>query len=156
MPLVTRDKSEVFYLVLSPRMDDSTYASWMKKGNVPLSNVLTINSAKDLPHWSDPSMMHNVVFNTGTNPVAGIAYNFAANAPKFWHDYDHNKEVGTHIYLDEAVTKGAKLDHGSMVHGLYNGYQYNVVVNGHIVRRETEVLTLINKWLTEELNGKRK
>ena len=152
MPLVTRDKSEVFYLVLSPRMDDSTLQSWMEKGGVLASNVLSINSAKDFPHWSDWSVL---VPRNIESALMGHGYMLASNLSRFWHDYDYNSNAGTHVFLKEDVTGDRKqeLGHSSMIHGLYNDRLYNIEISGWILYRRISVDTIINQWL--ERNYKR-
>jgi len=153
MPLVTRDKSEVFYLVLSPRMDDSTYASWMKKGNVPPSNVLTINSAKDLPHWSDWSVLTDKdKLNpfTSDNIFVDPVRIFMKNISKFWHDYDYNRDAGTHVFIAKQKTEGEDLSHGCMINGLETNRKFDITFNGYWEKREVDITSVVNMWLNNK------
>ncbi|MGB3111408.1 MAG: hypothetical protein WBB84_00310, partial [Candidatus Omnitrophota bacterium] len=162
MPLITRDKSEVFYLVLSPRMDDSTYASWMKSGMVPPSNVLSINSRKDFPHWSDWSVLSIPVKNFtsffifyDSTAVLRARNSIIGNSSKFWHDYDHNRNAGLHVFIsDENIDKGGSKDlaHGCMLNGLTNNRKYVTIINGYQKRERVDLLSLVNMWLLGELN----
>jgi len=98
-------------------------------------------------------MMHNVVFNTGTNPVAGIAYNFAANAPKFWHAYDHNREAGIHVFLfGPKERRDIDLGHGGMVSGLWNDSKYDLLINGNQIMQKIDVSTVTNYFIQGKIN----
>ena len=124
----------------------------MKQGNVPPSNVFTINSLKDFPHWSDSEASFSGMFNTLTlsSPIPGLAGNFIMNASRFWHDYDNNREVGTHLFLDGPSASDIDLGHGGMMEGLWNDTGYNMILNGRTRIEKTTLSSLINYFIQLE------
>jgi hypothetical protein len=155
MSLTTRDKSDVFYLLLSPRMPPARLATYMQAGGVSPDHVITINSNRDIPHWSDKIALPDdflakaVASGNPTQTIGGAVVAMALTWPHFWHDYEAHPETGTHVYM----MKGHKLEgsdssglsHVGMYEGLTNGRKYDVVVNGKTFVQNISLPNLINE-----------
>ncbi|MCG3205432.1 MAG: hypothetical protein KCHDKBKB_02153 [Elusimicrobia bacterium] len=153
MPLTHRDKSEVFYLVLSPRMAPSRYAIYMKAGGVPPSQVITVNSKYDFPHKADVGVLSHSVFATAVSMLVamgtGRGSQVIGTLPRFWHDYEPVTETGTHIFLKEGYKLSDRsrrgLGHSGMYEGLANDRKYDVEINGKISVCRVSLPDLINE-----------
>jgi len=98
-----RNKSEVYYLILSPRMTPKEYGKYLEKGNVPAKQVMTVNSVNDIPHWTDPR-------------------------PEFTNsDKDYNRgPAGAHVFIENANDTNLKLGHSCPVEALSNSEIYEM------------------------------
>ncbi|MBN1526591.1 MAG: hypothetical protein JW919_03285 [Candidatus Omnitrophica bacterium] len=155
MPLVTRDKADVFYVMLSTRMNDDTLATYMKEGGVPSSNVLTVNSALDFPSWFDSNIvLNNDLLNaiSSANILAGAGYTIGKNVSNLWHNFDFNRDAGIHVSLERDYEKEKRLDHGSMFDGLHDGHSYDMVLNGEVKLEKIDMTILINRFMQGEFN----
>jgi len=116
----------VHYLALSPRMTPKEYGSYMKKGNVPAKQVMTVSSKGDIAHWTDPR-------------------------PKFTRSgKDYAKgPAGSHVYIegpdDPSFAPDINLGHGCMVDGLTNGRKFDVDIGGKF--KSTKLTDTINECL---------
>ena len=147
MQLTTRNKNEVFYLVLSPRMSPSQFAEYMEKGDVSSSQVITINSKYDFPHKIDIGLTKKSFFFDALAILspAILPYQTAKALPAFWHDYESAPETGTHLFIKYNYDEPSNLWHSVMYDGLANGERFDAVVNGNVEMRRVTLPQLINE-----------
>lgn len=137
-------------------MSDSTFANWMQKGNIPASNVLTINSVWDFPHWSDlkairGDFLRGLTLASG-NVSLSLSFAVSSNLDSFWHGYDYNRSVGTHMFIYNSSvdehTGRKNLGHGCMYDGIVNSKIFRATIN-NVRSFDGTILDYINIFLNE-------
>ena len=140
-----RTGSDVTYILASPRMAASTLASDMEKYNISPTKMFTLNAGGDFPHFADPELKVPEMSSDDsplkliTTPVS-LAWD---NVSKFWHDYDANRDAGTHLYI--AIGRNQeKLDHSIMVNGLGDNHKFDIIINGQETENDTTIWKAID------------
>jgi hypothetical protein len=136
MSLITRDKAEVYWLMLSPRIPLKKSIEMVKKSGVPFDHVMSINNRNDF--------IHDV--KNRWNPLT-------------WHPFrEYDKAPWTHVWLNYAVEMNPQdnrvvratsipMDHGTMYNNLASDAQFAWYRNGAREDASNSVAGMVNDFL---------
>jgi hypothetical protein len=166
MSQITRNKQEVYWLLLSPRLSVTQSRQLISQAQVPREHVMSINNSGDLPHCVTVKDAVKAVAGqvvSAANPLL----NFVPQFNKMQHENmvaanpfkAYDQAPWTHVWLERGVkvkdifdnkVELVKMKHGTMFDGIPKPDVFEYRINGNKQDKKHTISEIVNHFLFRE------
>ena len=171
MSQITRNKQEVYWLLLSPRLSVTQSRQLISQAQVPREHVMSINNSRDFPHCVTVKDAVRAVAGRVVS-VANPLLNFVPKFNKMQHENmvaanpfkAYDQAPWTHVWLERGIEllggyqnkpKPVTMQHGTMFDSISVDARFRYKQNGLVQDKWKTVAQIINDNFFKERNERK-